>query len=231
MAASVAFHPDVYWKSSAFLRFRWTCASLTLAQGYSVLGDGVHQEVNILSGRVTIYSSLYRHYFAKRLDHIIRAEAARRAAIKVEQQLTTASARASSGTRGSWSRRIFRSKSDLGTVPEDSSSNDVRTTTKENAIRLRPDMIRRMDAPPKLINPSGRITESSAVQMKHISLKPNATSPDMQAEERAPSPRQLEFPDEISYTPEQLNLGADVDVKNVHIRRDSSLVDRERSTS
>ncbi|KAJ8591379.1 hypothetical protein M405DRAFT_788957 [Rhizopogon salebrosus TDB-379] len=172
-----------------------------------------------------------RHYFAKRLDHIIRAEAARRAAIKVEQQFTAASARASSGTRGSWSRRIFRSKSDLGTVPEDSSSNDVRTTPKENAIRLRPDMIRRMDAPPKLINPSGRITESSAVQMKHISLKPNATSPDMQAEERAPSPRQLEFPDEISYSPEQLNLGADVDVKNVHIRRGSSLVDRERSTS
>jgi hypothetical protein len=92
-------------------------------------------------------------------------------------------------------------------------------------------MIRRMDAPPKLINPSGWITESSAIPMKHISSKPNATSPDMQAEEPTPSPRQLEFPDEIYYTPEQLNLGADVDVKNVHIRMDNSLVDQERSTS
>ncbi|KAG1746345.1 cation transport protein-domain-containing protein [Suillus lakei] len=89
-----------------------------------------------------------RHYFAKTFDHIIGVEAARQAAIKMEQQLATVSAGNSVGSKGGWSRRIFRRKTGL-------------STPKDGAKRLRPDMIRRMDAPPKLVNPSGRITESS----------------------------------------------------------------------
>ncbi|OAX36883.1 hypothetical protein K503DRAFT_857719 [Rhizopogon vinicolor AM-OR11-026] len=161
-----------------------------------------------------------RRYFAKKLDYIVQAEVARRAAIKVEQQLTTLSAGTSSETRDSWPRRIFRWKSVLSTVPEDSSSDGARTPPKENAKRLRPDMIRRMDAPPKLVNPSGWVTESSAVPMRH--LKSRATSSDMQAEERAPSPRELEFADEMPNILEQIDPGTDIAVENIHVAIDNA---------
>ncbi|KAG2153183.1 cation transport protein-domain-containing protein [Suillus clintonianus] len=133
-----------------------------------------------------------RYYFAKTFDHIIEVEAARQAAIKVEQQLATASG-SSVSSKGGWSRRIFRRKTGLSTVPEDSASDDARTTPKDSAKRLRPDMIRRMDAPPKLVNPSGRITESGAIPMKRFSLKSSATSLN---DEQGPSPRQLAFTDD-----------------------------------
>ncbi|OJA08528.1 hypothetical protein AZE42_02448 [Rhizopogon vesiculosus] len=162
-----------------------------------------------------------RHYFAKKLDYIVEAEVARRAAIKVEQQLTTLSAGTSSGTRDSWPRRIFRWKSVLSTVPEDSSSDGARTPPKENAKRLRPDMIRRMDAPPKLINPSGWVTESSAVPMRH--LKSRATSSDTQAEERAPSPHEPEFADEMPNALEQIHPGTDIAVENIHVAIDNTV--------
>ncbi|KAG1737871.1 cation transport protein-domain-containing protein [Suillus paluster] len=117
-----------------------------------------------------------RHYFARRFDHIIEVEAARQAAIKVEQQLATASAGKSTRSQGGWSRRFFRRKTGLSTVPEDSASDDARTTPKNSARRLRPDMIRGMDIPPKLANPSGWMTESGAMPMKRFSLRPSATS-------------------------------------------------------
>lgn len=89
-------------------------------------------------------------------------------------------------------------------------------------------MIRRMDAPPKLVNPSGWITESGAVPMKHVSSKSNATRSDMQTEEGAPSPRQVEFADEMTHTPVQIDLGTDVEVENIHIIDNANL---ERSAS
>jgi hypothetical protein len=74
-----------------------------------------------------------------------------------------------------------------------------------------------MDASPKLISPSGWITDSGTDPMQHISTKYNATSSDMQAGERAPSPRHLIFAGEISRTPEQIDVDADVHVKNIAI--------------
>ncbi|KAH7928677.1 TrkH-domain-containing protein [Leucogyrophana mollusca] len=112
------------------------------------------------------------YYFAKKFDHIIEAEAARRVAIKMEQQLTRQSA-ASSGAQGRWSRRvtaIFRRRTGLSTVVEDTASDEDRDSPrakeKEVGKKLRTDMIRRMDAPPKLVNPSGWISEGGTVPMR-----------------------------------------------------------------
>ncbi|KAG2132282.1 cation transport protein-domain-containing protein [Suillus bovinus] len=127
------------------------------------------------------------YYFATTFDHIIGAEAARKAAIKVEQQLATASAQNSVGSKSNWPRRIFRRKNILSTVLEGSASDDPRTTPKDGTKILRPDMIRRVDSQPKLVNPSGRITESGTVPMKHFSLK-SATSLNMQEEEQGQGP-------------------------------------------
>ncbi|KAG2038690.1 cation transport protein-domain-containing protein [Suillus americanus] len=157
-----------------------------------------------------------RHYFAKTLNHIIGVEAARQATIKVEQQLTTASAGNSVNSKGGgWSRRFFRRKTGLSTVPDDSASGDPRT---DSTKKLRPDMIRRMDGQPKPVNPSGWITESDAVPMKRFSVK-SATSLDMQAEEQGQgsSPRQLAFADEMTQSPTQLEFENDVEIKNLHV--------------
>ncbi|KAG1737883.1 cation transport protein-domain-containing protein [Suillus paluster] len=173
-----------------------------------------------------------RHYFARRFDHIIEVEAARQAAIKVEQQLTTASAGKSTRSQGGWSRRFFRRKTGLSMVPEDSASDDARTTPKKSARRLRPDMIRRVDAPPKLVNPSGWVTESGAMPMKRFSLRPSATSSVRPVEEPTSSPHQLAFADERTHTPEQLELDGDVEVKNLHVETvNAGSIDLERSTS
>lgn len=190
---------------------------LILAQGHCVVGDGLHQEVIIYSVRVSdVHSSFYRHYFAKTFEHIIGVEVDRLAAIKVEQQLAAASAGNTVDSKGGWSRRIFRRKTGLSTVPEDSTNGDARTIPKDSAKRLRPDMIRRMDGRPKLVNPSGRITESGAVPMKHSSLK-SAMSLNLQADEQEqePPPRQLAFAD--GKTPEQLELENNIEIKNLHV--------------
>lgn len=192
---------------------------LILAQGHRVVGDGLHQEVIIYSVRVSdVHSLFYRHYFAKTFDHIIGVEAGRLAAIKVEQQLAAASVGNSVGNKGGWPRRIFRRKTGLSTVQEDSTNGDARTIPKDSAKRLRPDMIRRMDGRPKLVNPSGRITESGAVSMNHSSLE-SLKSLNLQAEEQEqePSPHQLVFADGKTQTPEQLELENNVKIKNLHV--------------
>lgn len=137
-----------------------------------------------------------RHYFAKTFEHIIGVEVDRLAAIKVEQQLAAASAGNTVDSKGGWSRRIFRRKTGLSTVPEDSTNGDARTIPKDSAKRLRPDMIRRMDGRPKPVNPSGRITESDE-------------------QEQEPPPRQLAFAD--GKTPEQLELENNIEIKNLHV--------------
>ncbi|KAG1846591.1 cation transport protein-domain-containing protein [Suillus subalutaceus] len=133
-------------------------------------------------------------------DHIIGVEAAQQAAIKVEQQLATASLSAGNpvGSKGGWSRRFFRRKTGLSTVPEDSASGDARTAPRDSAKKLRPDMIRRMDGQPKPVNPSGRITEIGE-------------------QGQGPSPHQLAFADEITQSPTQLEFENDVEIKNLHV--------------
>ncbi|KAG1760094.1 hypothetical protein EDD22DRAFT_955263 [Suillus occidentalis] len=110
-----------------------------------------------------------RYYFAKTFDHIIGVEAGRLAAIKVEQQLAAASA-----------GKLCRQQRWM--VPPHLPKED-RTYTK----RLRPDMIRRMDGRPKLVNPSGRITESGAVSMNPFFIEILMSS-DLQAEEQEQEP-------------------------------------------
>ncbi|KAG2356590.1 cation transport protein-domain-containing protein [Suillus spraguei] len=194
--------------------------SLISAQGHRVVGHSVHQEVVIYSIPVNdIHSYFYRHYFAKTFNHIIGVEAARQATIKAEQQLTTTSAGNLVDSERRWSCRIFRRKTSLSTAPEDSASAGARTTPKGSAKRLRSDTIRRLDGQPKLVNPSGRITESGAVLMKHFSLR-SAMSLNLQADEQGqgPHPHQLAFADEMAQTPQQLELeNNNSTINNLHV--------------
>ncbi|KAF8841742.1 TrkH-domain-containing protein [Paxillus ammoniavirescens] len=115
-----------------------------------------------------------RYFFARTFEHIIQAEAARRAAPKVEAFPESAT---STGRRGSGWRppSLFRRRNGLimSPVAEETASEGGGSTPKEKETskKLRTDMIRRMDAPPKLVNPSGWISESITVPLKRLSAK------------------------------------------------------------
>ncbi|KIK16827.1 hypothetical protein PISMIDRAFT_112632 [Pisolithus microcarpus 441] len=106
-----------------------------------------------------------RYFFSKKFDHIIAMEAARHAKQRLEAQLTRETS-ASRGRGPSWSRRIstlFRRRPGLSPLPESelSAMEDALVSKgKEGDKTVRARMIRRMDAPPRLVNPSGRITET-----------------------------------------------------------------------
>ncbi|KAG8220424.1 hypothetical protein J3R82DRAFT_3116 [Butyriboletus roseoflavus] len=90
-----------------------------------------------------------RLFFAKKFEYIIQVEAARRAVSKTQKQQS----------------------SELAT--EMYASEDWSSTPREKGLpkKLRTDMIRRMDAPPKRVNPSGWISEGITMPLKRLSSK------------------------------------------------------------
>ncbi|KAI6158810.1 hypothetical protein EDD17DRAFT_976568 [Pisolithus thermaeus] len=120
-----------------------------------------------------------RYFFAKKFDHVITAEAARQVGRRLEAQLT----REISTSRGrdlDWSRRVStlfrRRRPGLSPLPESglSPTEDalvLKEQEGEKTVQAR--MIRRMDAPPRLVNPSGRITETGDTPDGQLLVCPN----------------------------------------------------------
>ncbi|KAJ7668683.1 cation transport protein-domain-containing protein [Mycena polygramma] len=98
---------------------------------------------------------LRKYYFAKKFDHIIEAAKARAVEIGETERAPPP-----------WTRRIstlLGRSTVLSAVEEtDGEEKEKPKKKKSNFMRkLRPDMIRRMDRPPQLINPSGWISEGA----------------------------------------------------------------------
>ncbi|KAJ7072702.1 cation transport protein-domain-containing protein [Mycena amicta] len=146
---------------------------------------------------------LRKFYFAKKFEHIIEAAKARSAQTGDPEKIVPP-----------WPRRMLSRKSGLSTVDEISRENSRSPTSDDDEPRkkkgfmrkLRPDMIRRMDKPPQLVNPSGWISEGPHT--------PTPPSPEiqvnMEAEEKTaephpqPSghrPRHLTFTDAMVSSP------------------------------
>lgn len=88
-----------------------------------------------------------------------------------------------------WARRfvsLFSKNTGLSTVTEDAEEEKDESKERSGGVirKLRPDMIRRMDDAPKLVDPSGWISEGQSVPMNR--------APTMQ------STRQLVFADDVS---------------------------------
>jgi hypothetical protein len=132
----------------------------------------------------------HRYYFAKKFDHIIATEMASRAANKL-------------ATNGEaivrpWPKRfrtLFRDRTALTTVIESTEEEKNGNKERRGGVlqKLRPDMIRRMDDAPKLVDPSGWISEGQSIPMTSI--------PTVQ------SSRQIAFADDkaLSSSPPQLH--------------------------
>ncbi|KAI6163432.1 cation transport protein-domain-containing protein [Pisolithus thermaeus] len=120
-----------------------------------------------------------RYFFAKKFDHIITVEAARQVRRRLEAQLT----RETSTPRGrdpDWSHRVStlfrRRRPALSPLPESglSPTEDALVSKEqegEKTVQAR--MIRRMDAPPRLVNPSGHITETGDTPNGQTPVCPN----------------------------------------------------------
>ncbi|KIK97977.1 hypothetical protein PAXRUDRAFT_135185 [Paxillus rubicundulus Ve08.2h10] len=147
-----------------------------------------------------------RYFFARTFEHIIQAEAARRAAPKPEVFSESAT---STGRRGlGWrTTSLFRRRNGLvmSPVAEETASQGGGSTPqeKEASKKLRTDMIRRMDAPPKLVNPSGWISESITMPLKRLSAKVGTSGgyAEMQSSGQTSSPHPHTFTSNLTSSP------------------------------
>ncbi|KAF7315082.1 Potassium transport protein [Mycena indigotica] len=143
---------------------------------------------------------LRKYYFAKKFEHII--EAAKSSDLEKEIR--------------PWPQRIFSRKSGLTTVNEISRENSRSPTPEEEPRKkkgfmkkLRPDMIRRMDGPPQLVNPSGWISEGMHTPLSPI---PSVEVPKLKLEKRSEpepessndKPRRLTFSNTLASSPEPM---------------------------
>ncbi|KAH0829084.1 cation transport protein-domain-containing protein [Lanmaoa asiatica] len=107
-----------------------------------------------------------RHFFAKKFKYIIQAEAVRKTQSQQSPELASATGR----RIFTWSVTSLRHRTGLSPVAEKCTSEDVSSTPRGNG-KLTTDMIRRMDAPPKRVNPSGWISEGITTPLKRLSSR------------------------------------------------------------
>ncbi|KAF7362270.1 Potassium transport protein [Mycena venus] len=95
---------------------------------------------------------LRKYYFAKKFDHIIEAAKARAIEIGESEKATPP-----------WKRRISTliSRDTVLSAVDEADREDEKPKKKGFMRKLKPEMIRRMDRPPQLINPSGWISEAA----------------------------------------------------------------------
>ncbi|KAJ7270035.1 cation transport protein-domain-containing protein [Mycena haematopus] len=140
-----------------------------------------------------------KYYFAKKFEHIIAAAKAR--AIEIGE---------SEKAPPPWTRRIstLLSRNTVLSAVEEGSKEDDGSSKKRGFMRkLKPDMIRRMDHPPQLINPSGWISEGAQSPAPQLEItdsieveRPTFTGPLVSS----PQP----IPDETPSSPSSSHLGA-----------------------
>ncbi|KAJ6589897.1 cation transport protein-domain-containing protein [Mycena vulgaris] len=137
---------------------------------------------------------LRKYYFAKKFEHIIAAAKAKAIAVGEAEKAPPP-----------WSRRIstlLSRKSMLSAVEETSREGSVNRDEKSEKRgfmrKLRPDMIRRMDHPPQLVNPSGWISEGAQTPQPH---SPAPEEEKVTGEER---PRHLKFTETLVSSPKPI---------------------------
>ncbi|KAI6163433.1 cation transport protein-domain-containing protein [Pisolithus thermaeus] len=147
-----------------------------------------------------------RYSFAKTLDHLVTVEAARSAGQRLEAQLTREIS-ASRGRDRGWSRRVstlFRRRSGLSPPPESrfSTTEDALVSKEQEGDKtVRPRMIRSMETPPRLVDPSGPITETGNTPDKQLPecpsrnhmVSPSAAHPFIKSNIFHTSPKAIEW--------------------------------------
>lgn len=147
-----------------------------------------------------------RHFFAKKFEYIIQAEAARRSVSSTQAPQSPESASTTGRHKFAWRvTSLLRHRNGLSPVVEESTSEDGSSTPREKEVnrKLRTDMIRRMDAPPKRVDPSGWISEGITNPLKRLSNKVGSGGGQEkeQVAERPSSPVRIEPSTDLASSP------------------------------
>ncbi|KAF8435126.1 cation transport protein-domain-containing protein [Boletus edulis BED1] len=139
-----------------------------------------------------------RHFFAKKFEYIIQAEAARRGASKTLLQQSPEPAMANTTGRRTYGwgvASLFRRRNGngLSDVAEESTSTNENGSSTPGEKKVRTNMIRRMDAPPKRVDPSGWVSEEIAAPLRRFPNSGGGTEKAHVAEHTS-SPGQIEPP-------------------------------------
>jgi hypothetical protein len=110
-----------------------------------------------------------RYYFAKKFEHLIEAAKAR--AIEIGE---------TEKTSPPWTRRISTLMSRNTILSAVEEEDDKKPKKKTFMRKLRPEMIRRMDRPPQLINPSGWISEGAQTHSPEPQIEEKKDSVELQ---------------------------------------------------
>ncbi|THV06206.1 hypothetical protein K435DRAFT_773402 [Dendrothele bispora CBS 962.96] len=124
---------------------------------------------------VTVY--LRKHYFEKKFEHVIQASLSQ--AIDEEQI----------GFSRTFTN-LFRRREKSNPPSDDDAEERSEKEKKTGLKKLRTDMIRRVDDAPKLVNPSGWISEGDRIQMKRTSTIRSNADPNRHLSFAEPSPEQ-----------------------------------------
>lgn len=106
-----------------------------------------------------------RYFFARKYQHVLKAAVARKDAQTAED---------SAKGRNSWPNRLHtyvHSGKKLSVVAEEPLQVKKKVDKEESKGfigKLRPDMIRRMDDAPKLVNPSGTVSEGTPLSIRKV---------------------------------------------------------------
>ena len=146
----------------------------------------------------------HRHFFAKKFKYIIQAEAVRRAASKTQAERSPPETASATGRHTfTWRVTSLLRRRGLSPVQEEYASEDG--WEKEHK-KLRTDMIRRMDEPPRRVDPSGWVSEGVMAPQRRSSIK---IGDDVEEERQVPgqpqSPVLDELPIHLTSSPEAMN--------------------------
>ncbi|KZT21063.1 hypothetical protein NEOLEDRAFT_1139908 [Neolentinus lepideus HHB14362 ss-1] len=144
----------------------------------------------VLVSWVMVY--IRRYFFAKSFEHMLEAEAAKRAKVQIDVEAAVVP----------WHSKMvnmLRRRKRLTTARENSTESPPRERAKPSSVKkLRTDMIRRMDDAPKLVDPSGWISEGRTESMVNT---PNGVQVDTGEIQDENQKHQLSFADHWSHSP------------------------------
>lgn len=130
------------------------------------MGDGPHSKVRLALIVCSPFLMMpFRYFFARKYQHVLKAAVARKDAQTAED---------SAKGRNSWPNRLHtyvHSGKKLSVVAEEPLQVKKKVDKEESKGfigKLRPDMIRRMDDAPKLVNPSGTVSEGTPLSIRKV---------------------------------------------------------------
>ncbi|EPQ55187.1 hypothetical protein GLOTRDRAFT_111153 [Gloeophyllum trabeum ATCC 11539] len=146
----------------------------------------------VLVSWVMVY--IRRYFFAKTFEHMVEAEAAKRTKVKIDVEATIIP----------WHSKMvnmLRRRKRLTSVKEESEESTPKERKPSSVKKLRTDMIRRMDDAPKLVDPSGWISEGRTESTLHTPARgPAVDTREVQTEGQN---HQLSFADRPSVSPDR----------------------------